>query len=194
MGLAVASGALAIRFGTFAVGGSDSNCYVEQAERWAAGTMLEPVQPGFTPDWPDAALSLTPTGFVPSRRVEGAIAPICPAGLSLMMAVPRALGAPRSSVFFVVPAFAAMAVLCAFLVARRLAGPGTGLAAALLTAAGPAFLYQSVQPMSDVPATALWLAALACAWATPRRRLWWGRGCRRPRRFSCAPTWRRLPS
>lgn len=163
LGIALATGLVSARLGTFAVGGSDSNCYVEQAERWAAGTMLAPVAPGFTPDWPNASLSLTPTGFVPSRRVEGAIAPICPSGLSLIMAVPRALGAPRVAVFYVVPVFAAIAVLCTFLLGGKLAGPLPGLAAATLTAASPVFLYQSLQPMSDVPATALWLVALACA-------------------------------
>jgi hypothetical protein len=159
--ISLSSGLVAVRFGTFAAGGSDSYCYVEQAERWAAGTMLAPLEPGFRADWPEAALSLTPTGFVPSRRVEGAIAPICPAGLSLLMAVPRIAGAPPSSVFYVVPALAALGVWAAFLIGRRLAGGSAGLASALLTATGPIFLYQSVQPMSDVPATAFWLLALA---------------------------------
>ena len=52
LGLSLASGAAAVRFGTEAVGGSDSNCYVAQAERWAAGTMLEPVHPGSPPTGP----------------------------------------------------------------------------------------------------------------------------------------------
>ena len=160
--LAAAVAALGIRLGTFAVGGSDSNCYVEQAERWAAGTMLAPIAPGFVADWPNASLSLTPTGFVPSRRVEGAIAPICPSGLSLLMAAPRIAGAPRVAVFYVVPAFGALAVLCAYVIGKRMGGRGPGVASALLAASSPVFLYQVVQPMSDIPATALWLLALAC--------------------------------
>ncbi len=167
--LALAVAAVAVRFGTFAVGGSDSNCYVAQAERWASGTMRSPLEPGFEANWPDAVLSLTPTGFVPSRTVEGAMTPICPAGLALAMAVPRVLGAPRDAVFYVVPLAAGVAVLCTFLVGRRLAGPLSGLAAAMLAAASPVFLYQAVQPMSDVPAASCWVLALALAWhASPR--------------------------
>ena len=170
--LSVATVALSVHFGTFAVGGSDSNCYVEQAERWASGTMLEPLAPGFEADWPNAAHSLTPTGFVPSRRVDGAIAPICPAGLALAMAAPRVLGAPRASVFYVVPLLAGIAVFCVFLVGRRLAGPLSGLAAAGIAASSPVFLYQAFQPMSDVPAAACWLVALALSPSrTPAARL-----------------------
>jgi hypothetical protein len=161
--LALVTALIAIRFGTFTVGGSDSNCYVAQAERWAAGTMMAPVKPGFETTWPNAALSLTPTGFVPSRSVEGAIAPICPAGLALAMATPRVLGAPRESVFYVVPLLAGLAVLCTFLVGRRFGGPLAGLASAAIGATSPVFLYQAVQPMSDVPAAACWMLALALA-------------------------------
>ena len=33
---------VAVRFGSFVAGGSDSYCYVHQAERWASGRLLEP--------------------------------------------------------------------------------------------------------------------------------------------------------
>ncbi len=161
LALAALAAGFAVSFGAFVAGGSDSYCYVEQAERLAAGTFLAPVDFGFDTPWDQAALSLAPTGFVPSRVVPGAIAPICPAGLALVMAMPRALGAPRSSVFYVVPLFAGLAVWAAFLVGRRLGGASVGLATAALTATSPIALYQAEQPMSDIPATALWLAALA---------------------------------
>lgn len=161
--LAVVVGALAVRLNTFAAGGSDSYCYVEQAERIAAGTLRAPLTVDFDTPWDHATLSLAPTGFVPSRVVPGAIAPICPAGLALAMAVPRALGAPRISVFYLVPLFAGLTVWAAFVVGRQLAGPAAGLATAAITAASPVFLYQAVQPMSDVPATAMWLVAVASA-------------------------------
>lgn len=171
LALAVATAALSVRFGTFAAGGSDSYCYVEQAERWAAGTIRSPIEPGFAVPWRNAHLSLTPTGFVPSQSVEGAIAPICPAGLALAMALPRALGAPRGSVFCVVPLFAAVAVFAEFVLARSLTGALGGLAAAMLVATSPVFFYMAVQPMSDVPATAAWLVALACVTRGTRRAL-----------------------
>lgn len=175
VGLALLVSGLAVRFGAFVAGGSDSYCYVEQAERIAAGTLRTPLVAGFDTPWENAALSFTPTGFVPSRVVAGAIAPICPAGLALAMAAPRALGAPRESVFYVVPLLAGVAVWAAFAVGRRLAGPGPGLAAAVLTAASPVFLYQAFQPMSDVPATAWWLTALAAA-GRRTRLVWIGAG------------------
>ena len=161
VGLAVAVAAFAIRFGTFAAGGSDSYCYVEQAERWAAGTMTSPVAPGETFPWTNVPLSLAPTGFIPSAVHQGAIAPICPAGLSLAMAVPLTLGLPRTSVFYVVPLCAGLAVWSVFAVGRRLVPDWAALLGAGVAATTPVFLFQSLQPMSDVPAAALWTLALA---------------------------------
>ena len=54
-----------------------------------------------------------------------------------------------------------MLVFSAFLIARRLAGGMAGATAALLTATSPIVLFQVVQPMNDVLAAALWMAALA---------------------------------
>lgn len=161
VGLAAAVVAFAIRFGTFAAGGSDSYCYVEQAERWASGTMTSPVAPGESFPWRNVPLSLAPTGFIPSPVHRGAIAPICPAGLSLAMAVPLALGLPRASVFYVVPLCAGLAVWSVFAVGRRLAPDWAALLGAGVAAATPVFVFQVLQPMSDVPAAALWALALA---------------------------------
>jgi hypothetical protein len=52
---------------------------------------------------------------------------------------------------------AAIAVLTTGAVAARLAGGIAGLIAAILIGISPVFLYQSIQPMSDVPVTAAWL-------------------------------------
>ena len=46
---------------------------------------------------------------------------------------------------------------------RRLVSPAVGAASAWLVACSPIFLNQVIQPMSDVPATALWTASLAVA-------------------------------
>src|SRR5581483_11288939 len=64
------------------------------------------------------------------------------------------------AVFLVVPLFGALAVLGTFALGRKLDDPTTGALAALLLAASPTFLFQLVQPMSDVPVTALWVAAV----------------------------------
>ncbi len=160
-----------VRWGTFVAGGSDSFCYAHQAERWAAVLRGEPLQ---EPDplalaarWPDAPLAFAPVGHVPSPTVAGAIVPICPAGLSLVMA-PFAIAGGRDAMFLVVPLFGAVLVAATYVAGARF-GPRVGLAAAAITACGPAFLYQLVQPMSDVPAAALWMLAVASATGTSRR-------------------------
>lgn len=164
--LAAAVVAAGIRWGTFAVGGSDSYCYVHQAELWAAGS-LRPVEPlALEAPWPDAALTFSPAGHVPSLTVRGAAAPICPPGLAIVMAPFLALGGIRA-LFVVVPLFGALLIAATYVVGARF-GPRVGVASALLTACSPALLFQVVQPMSDVPAAALWV--LAVAWATSSRR------------------------
>ena len=73
-----------------------------------------------------------------------------------------ARGGGRDAVFLVVPVLGAAAVWLMFLLGSRVAGPTAGALAAVLFAASPIFLFQVVQPMSDVPATAWWL--LASGW------------------------------
>ena len=88
-------------------------------------------------------------------------------------------------VFLVVPLFAALLVWFTFALGRALDDEVTGLGAAVLLACSPIFLYQAVQPMSDVPAAALWLAAFVfCVRGTVAGRC--GRSLRIPRRF-CTP-------
>jgi len=66
------------------------------------------------------------------------------------------------AIFLVVPLFGALLVWSVYVLGSRFARR-VGLASALLVACSPAFLFQLVQPMSDVPAAALWVLALACA-------------------------------
>lgn len=149
---------VATAWNTRAAGGSDSSCYVLQAEafRHAEARLGHPLAgaiPGGTPEM------FAPTGFIPSHDRPGAAVPICAPGLALVMAaVSRVAG--RAAVFSVVPVSAAIAVWLTFLFGRRAASETAGAAAAALLACSPVFLYQAVQPMSDVPATALFLAAL----------------------------------
>jgi hypothetical protein len=144
---------------TRAAGGSDSSCYVLQAEAFAHGQarLWHPLA-GAIPQ-PTPAM-FAPAGFIPSRDRPGAAVPICAPGLALAMAAVVRAAVP-AAVFLVVPASAALAVWLTFVFGRRAASDAAGAAGALLLACSPIFLYQAVQPMSDVPATALWLAALA---------------------------------
>ena len=169
--------AAGVRWGTFVAGGSDSYCYVHQAERWAsllrqgfggqAGRLQVREPLAAEAPWPDAALTFTPSGHRPSPTVPGAIVPICPAGLSLVMAPLLAAGGPVA-MFLVVPLFGALLVAATYAAGARF-GQRIGLASAMLIAASPVFLFQLVQPMSDVPAAALWMLAVAAVTGTKPR-------------------------
>src|SRR5260221_408382 len=107
--------------------------------------------------------------------------PVGPLALSfrdpLRPLIAAASVAYRDAVFLVVPVFAAVAVWLTFLLGRRLDDGVTGASASLLLATSPIFLYQSVQPMSDVPAAALWLAALTATARSDQRGQILGGGC-----------------
>ena len=156
--------AAGVHWGTFAAGGSDSYCYVHQAEGWATGH-LQVVEPlALEAPWPDASLTLAPAGHIPSSTLRGAAVPMCPAGLSIAMApFVRAGG-----VFLVVPLFGALLVWSVYVLGSRFSRR-VGLASAALVACSPAFLFQLMQPMSDVPAAALWVMAAASATGASRR-------------------------
>jgi 4-amino-4-deoxy-L-arabinose transferase-like glycosyltransferase len=99
--------------------------------------------------------------------VTGAIAPICPSGLSMLMAPFRFAGG-RVTMFALFPLCGIALVVATFLLGARVQ-PGVGLASALVIASNPIVVYQAVQPMSDVPAAAFWTLALAAAVGrTPR--------------------------
>ena len=154
--LAVATFVVATAWNSRAVGGSDSSCYALQADAFASGHVaLPPVLPDLPPGVTAAAMA--PIGFIPSPTPPHAAVPICAPGLAVLMT--PALLIDREWVFLVVPLFAGLLVWSVFALGRALDDEATGLGAALLTACSPIVLYQAVQPMSDIPAAALWLAA-----------------------------------
>jgi hypothetical protein len=154
---AVAAFIVAMAWNTRAAGGSDSACYVLQAEAFARGHALlwHPLA-GRVGGLPPAALA--PTGFIPSPQDPYAAAPICAPGLALVMAIARVFG--THAMFAVVPLSAGFTVWLTFVFARRATDDLAGATAACLLACSPIFLYQAVQPMSDVPAALFFLAAL----------------------------------
>ena len=76
-----------VAWGTFAAGGSDSSCYLNQARLFRMGTThIE--QPLVTrAPWPTAEWTFTPAGHIPSGARRDFIVPICPPGLPLLMTV-----------------------------------------------------------------------------------------------------------
>jgi hypothetical protein len=157
-GAAAATLTVGIVWGTRAAGGSDSYCYIGQAEEFAAGhaVLREPL--ARTVPLPRPDLVFAPVGFVP--RAAGGAVPMCAPGLSLLMAPAWKIGG-EIGLHLVVPLLGSLAVWCTYLLGCRMNGPIAGASSAVLVAASPIFLYQLVQPMSDVPAAALWTTALA---------------------------------
>jgi hypothetical protein len=163
--LAVVTLILGIRFGTFAAGGADSYGYVSQADLWLQGSLIVEQPLGRDADWPDAVWTLAPLGYRPTDE-RGMMVPIYPPGLPMLMAVFKAIGG-ADAVYYVVPLLGALAVWLTFVLGTRLAGPGPGALAASALAVSPAFLFQLVSPMSDVPVTAWWLLAIILALGRP---------------------------
>jgi hypothetical protein len=160
--LAIAAVMVGAAWGTYAAGGPDSYCYLNQAEIFARGTVRELQPIASLAPWPDPAAAFVPIGHVPSPGPVGAIVPMCAAGYPLMMAAARTV-AGRTAMFWIVPLMGGLAIWLTFLLGHRVAGAPAGLLAALLLATSPTFLYQVVQPMTDVPAAALWTLALLVA-------------------------------
>lgn len=128
---------------------------------YAAGQSALPLPLESAVPWPNGAATLAPSGFAPGANAAGS-APLCPAGLPYFMAVAMWIGGP-SAWFWVVPLFGALAAWSTYRLGAHVASSLTGAAAAWLLVCSPVFLYQVFQPMSDVPAAALWAAALAVA-------------------------------
>lgn len=148
--------AAGIVFSTNAAGGADASGYLNQARLLARGRLVDAWPLEATPPWPNGAHTLIPLGYTPSR--DRTMAPTYPPGLPLLMAPAFLVHEPAA--FLVVPLCGALAVWLTFLLGRQLGDSAAGAAGALLTSVSPTFLYQIVQPMSDVPVAAAWLLAL----------------------------------
>lgn len=160
--LASATLVMAVWHMTGVASASDPYGYVSQALLWAHGQVrqLEPLTT-------HAVLGRggAPLGYIVDT--PGTIVPIYPPGLPLFMAAAARIAGERA-VFLVVPLLGALTVWLTFVLGRQLASASVGLASAALVAAGPMFVFQLFVPMSDVPATCWWLAALVAALSTSR--------------------------
>ena len=147
-------------------GGSDAYGYVSQADLWAKGSLH--IEQPFVRDigWPFEAAALTPLAYRPTPDGT-AIVPIYAPGLPMLMAVFERL-ANRAAVFYVVPLLGGVAIWATYLLGKRYGGETVGVSAAILLATSPAFLFQLMFPMSDVPATAWWALSLALLMADGR--------------------------
>lgn len=164
--LAAATAGVGIGLGTYAASGADAGGYIGQADLFAHGQLLmhEPLAQRVS--WPDAAWTFAPLGFRPGDR-PGDIVPTYPPGLPAAMRL-ASIVAGDVGPFLVAPLLGAIGVVATCLLGARLHTRSTGLVAGALMATSPVWLFQIVQAMSDVPATALWtLALLAAASSAP---------------------------
>ena len=153
---------IGVRYGTLAVGSPESFCAVGQARMFVDGqrSLPSPLPGQRFPA--DLSGMLAPSGFVALTDGSDRAVPGCPAGLSFAMAgAMRSGGEPAA--FLLVPLFGVLAVWSTSLLGRTIAGPWAGLAAASLLVCSPLFMSGVIQPISDVPAAALWVASLAAA-------------------------------
>ena len=164
--VAAAAAAVGVAFGTYAASGADAAGYISQTELLVGGSLRYDEPLARAVSWPQATWTFAPLGYRPGAGA-GQLVPTYPPGLPLLMAAAR-LMAGEWAPYFVVPAFAALGVLCAYAIGARWHSRTAGLAGAVLAATSPVFLFEVVQPMSDVPAASLW--ALAVLLATTRGR------------------------
>lgn len=150
-----------VQWGSFVAGGADSYGYVSQAHLLAKGELriYQPI--AHQVSWADSDWTFSPLGYRPGRR-SGYIVPTYSPGLPLLMAAALKIGG-EGAIFLVVPVLGALAVWCTFVLGRRVCSATTGALAAVLVAASPIFLFQLMQPMSDVPVAAWWTLAVVCA-------------------------------
>jgi hypothetical protein len=154
-GIAIVVAAVTAAFATHSAAGADASGYLSQAALWTSGHLFHADPLAGLVSGHDPWLT-TPLGWRPAG--DGSVqAPTYPPGLPLLMALPHALGGTVAASVVVIVS-AAIALLATGAVATELAGGIAGIAAAVLLGISPVFLYQSIQPMSDVPVTAAWMA------------------------------------
>jgi hypothetical protein len=153
---------IAWRFGCFVAGGSDSYGYLSQARLWVADWPIleEPLIK--LANWTSADWTFSPLGYRPGVTA-GTIVPVYSVGYPLIMAGAIRLFGPGAEMF-IVPFAAAGLVLCTAWLGRLAGGDLVGTLSACVLATSPIFVFQSLQPMSDIPVAFLWALAtvLAC--------------------------------
>jgi hypothetical protein len=164
--IAVSLGVYGVVFATFSVGGSDAYGYINQAYDWKAGVLPEPITLTRTLPFELADRLQAPLGYREGREPH-TIVPTYAPGLPLIMALTLLAGS--CGPFLVGPVSAVLFVWCTYKLGVRAGGPLVGLAAAMILSVSPVVLHQTVWPMSDVPAGAVWTGSIVLALGARRR-------------------------
>lgn len=164
--------ALLVAFRSDVAGGADSSGYLHQSRLWLSGIPeLELDLPRHLRLPHELDFAFVPLGFSPGLE-PGRIVANYPPGLPLHMALARLLGGEQA-VYLIAPILSAGCLLLLFVLARHLGATRLQAAAcAAVLAACATFVFEGVQPMSDVPATFWALVAILSAFRSDRGRGW----------------------
>lgn len=171
--LALYAALLGVNFSPFA-GGADSSGYLNSARLLAIGQLAaEPRIPDeFGPAEREIRQHFQPHGFVPFDG-NPRLSPTYPVGLPLHLALAGRLLGWEAAPVVVGLAAALGALLLMYAVGRELGlPPALAAAGTAILAVYPVFLFMSLQPLSDTPATAWCLAAVWAALRSRRHRGW----------------------
>ncbi len=166
-------GARLIRHVGTGVGGSDASGYANTARDIVAGRIVVPIEPLDRLELPER---LAPA-FIPLAHQQGrdprTMVPFYPPGFPLHVALASIVAGWERGPFLVTPVLAVLCLLLTFLLGREL-GLSRPLAAAGAAILGmcTVFLFQAVQPMSDVAAAVWSVAAILCALRSRRGDAW----------------------
>jgi hypothetical protein len=169
--LAVVTGMLGVVYGILVAGGSDSYGYISQADLWLAGDLVTEQPIATQVPWPDADWTFAPLGYRNALE-PGAIVPVYAPGLPVLMAAAKFV-VGGCGPYLIVPILGGLMVWLTFCLGVQLWSRLLGLGAAALMATSPAFLFMLMNPMADVPASALFLAGLVIALSSWRTRALW---------------------
>jgi len=139
----------------FVGGGADSAGYLSSGRLFSRGEISQSESElnelGLSDDWTNV---FVPLGFLPGTRPR-TLVPTYPPGVPLHMAVATWIGGPNGP-FLVSPIAGLFCLVLIYALAREFQlSVQTSLAASVILALCPTFIFQAMQPMSDVIAT-LW--------------------------------------
>jgi len=140
-------------FATRSAAGADASGYISEAAMLTSGRLFQADELADLRRGHDPFLT-SPLGWRPAG--DDRQAPTYPPGLPLLMALPHAIGGATGASAVVIAA-AGIAIVATGMLAFELGGSIAAVIAAPFLAFAPVFIFQSIQPMSDVPVTAAWM-------------------------------------
>jgi hypothetical protein len=164
---------LLIRHVGTGVGGSDASGYANTARDIVSGRIVVPVEPPGQLGLPDRfARAFIPLAHEPGPR-PGTMVPFYPPGFPLHVALGGLVGGWQRGPFLVTPILAVVCLVLTHQLGRELSlSRPLAFAGAAILGLCPVFLFQAVQPMSDVAAAAWAVAAILCALRSGRGDGW----------------------